>query len=135
VLVAYPAPKDTGDVDPLILTNFPVASPEVAVAAKEPVVLVMYTPDKLLVVEAVALLDIVTVVPTTEDTVVLAGMPVPVMVWPAPTRTLLDKRVRVGLPLVVLADAVNTPTLDMVRLAESPGNVPKSTGVLVVDVM
>ena len=112
-----------------------MASPEVAVAAKEPVVLVMYTPDKLLVVEAVALLDIVTVVPNTEDTVVLAGMPVPVMVWPAPTRTLLDKRVRVGLPLVVLADAVNTPTLDMVRLAESPGNVPKSTGVLVVDVM
>jgi hypothetical protein len=43
--------------------------------------------------------------------------------------------VTLALPFVVLAAAVNTPTLDIVRLLELPGNTPYSTGVFVVDVM
>jgi hypothetical protein len=112
VLLAYKEPSDVLDVVPLILTSCPVASPEVAVHAKLPEVLVKYTPDRLLVVEAVALLDMTIVVPVIEDTVVLAGMPVPEILCPAPTLTLLAKSVIVELPFVVLAEAVNTPTLD-----------------------
>ena len=84
---------------------------------------------------AVAAADMVTAVPTTDSTVVPEGMPVPVMAWPAPTRTLFAANVNVVLVMAVAPDAVNTPTLDMVRLPVEPGNSPYSTGVFTVEVM
>ena len=88
----------------------------------------------VMLADAVAAADMVTAVPTTDSTVVPEGMPVPVMLWPAPTRTLLVVRVKT-LVLLVVPAAVNTPTLDMVKLPVEPGNSPYSTGVFTVEVM
>ena len=111
VLVAYALPRDVDVVDPLMLIVCPAASPVVAVQANCPAVPVRYTPDKEAVVDAVAAADNVTVLPTTEDTVPLT--PVPVTVWPAPTRTLAAVSTTEVLPFVVFAVAVNNPTLDI----------------------
>jgi hypothetical protein len=77
------------------------------------------------VAEAVALLDIVTVVPTTETTVVFAGIPAPVIVCPAPIRVLDTAKVRVGLRFVVVTESVKTPIWDMLV----PVMFPIRTGV------
>jgi hypothetical protein len=113
----------------------PAANPVVAVQENCPAVPVRFTPDSDAVVDVVAAFDSVTVLPKTDDTVVDEGTPVPVTAWPAPTRALAAVSVTDGLPLVVLALAVNTPTLDIVRLLELPGKVPNSTGVVAVEVM
>ena len=73
----------------------------------------------------VAAADIVTAVPTTDTTVVLAGMLVPDTLCPAPTRTFAAAKVNVAVPLVV-AVAVNSPTLDIEAAAVNvrPVGVP-----------
>jgi hypothetical protein len=65
-------------VAPLMLINCPIANPVVAVQENCPAVPVRFTPNKGAVVVTVAAADSVTVLPSTDVTVVDAGMPVPV---------------------------------------------------------
>ena len=77
--------------------------------------------------EAVALLEILSVVVEIDTTVVLAGMPVPVIVWPAPIKGFDAASVMVSLSAVVVPVSVKIPTSDMFKPVMSPIN----TGVLV----
>ena len=56
------------------------------------------------------MLESTRVVVEIDTTVVLAGMPVPVTVWPAPIKVLDAAKVTVALKFVVVPEAVNTPT-------------------------
>jgi hypothetical protein len=76
--------------------------------------------------DAVAVLEIVTLVPDTDTTVVLTGMPAPVTVWPAPIRGFAAASVITLFRLTVVAVSVKTPTCCMLKAVMSP----ISTGVL-----
>ena len=56
-----------------------------------------------------AVLESTNVVVTIDTTVVLAGIPVPVTVWPAPISGFAAANVTVALAFVVVPEAVNTP--------------------------
>ena len=66
----------------------------------------------VMVADAVATADMVTAAPATDTTVVPAGMPAPVILCPAPTRTLAAASVKVAVVMTVAPVAVNKPTLD-----------------------
>ena len=83
----------------------------------------------VMLADAVAAADIVTAVPTTDTTVVPAGIPEPLIDTPAPTAVFAVVNVKVVVELVVPA-AVKTPTGDswLVTL----GNAPNKGRVFVV---